>query len=99
MAETAVIDIAELTRISHRHGVTFLALFGSSVRGEAKPDSDIDLIVAFDNPKTLLDLAQIQREIRDSTGRNVDLLTEASISPHIRERVKSEMRVLYDRRA
>lgn len=99
MEQVEAVDVAELTRISRRHGVTFLALSGSSVRGEAKPDSDIDLLVAFASPKTLLDLAQIQREMGDSTGRKVDLLTEASISPHIRERVKTEMRVFHDRRS
>ena len=86
----------ELERLCRENDVSVLGLFGSAARGEASPDSDIDLIVRFSERKSLLDLVRIEREIAELIGRDVDLLTEASISPHLRDRIKDEMRILYD---
>ena len=65
-------------------------------RGEATDKSDIDLIVRFASRKSLLAVANLAIQIEDATGRKVDLLTERSISPHIRERVKKDLRVVYE---
>ena len=99
MAGSDVFDTSTIVRVSQRHGVTFLAVFGSTARGEATGDSDVDVLVAFDGPKSLLDLVQIEREFSESLGHKVDLLTESSVSPYIRDRIKADMRVIYDRRA
>ena len=84
----------------HRGGnLTERHRFGSAARGDATDQSDLDLLVAFNSPKSLLDIVQMERELSESIGHKVDLLTEGSISPHIRDRVHSEMQVLYDRRS
>jgi predicted nucleotidyltransferase len=98
MARVDTLDTARILHVSQRHGVTFLALFGSTARGEARSDSDIDLLVAFESPKSLLDLAQIERELSEAVGHKVDLLTEGAVSPYMREEVQAGMRVLYDAR-
>ena len=98
MAQTGIIDTDEVVRISRDHGATFVAVFGSVARGVATDQSDLDLLVAFESPKGLLDIVRMERELSESIGHKVDLLTEGSISPHIRDSVRSEMQVLHDRR-
>ena len=75
-----------------------VGIFGSMARGEAKKDSDIDLIVRFSRRKGLLALVRLERELSEVLGRKVDLLTKAAISPYMRERVLRELRVVYGSR-
>jgi predicted nucleotidyltransferase len=67
---------------------------GSTARGDATRKSDVDVMARFSKRKSLLDLVRIEREMSDALGRKVDLLTEASISPHLRDRILDEMIVL-----
>jgi predicted nucleotidyltransferase len=66
-----------------RYGVEHVAVVGSFARQEARQDSDLDLIVRFAEPRSLLELARIRRELSESIGRDVHLLTEQSISPYL----------------
>ncbi len=75
-----------------------IGIFGSMARGEAKKKSDIDLIVRFSKRKSLLAMVRLERELTKALGRKVDLLTEAAISPYIREKVLKEMQVIYGSR-
>ncbi len=75
-----------------------VGIFGSRARGEAKKKSDIDLIVRFSKRKSLLAMVRLERELTEALGRKVDLLTEAAISPYMRERVLKEMQVVYGSR-
>jgi predicted nucleotidyltransferase len=72
-----------------------LGVFGSMARGDATEHSDVDLLVRFSRRKSLLELVRIEREVSMALGRNVDMLTEASISPYLRDRVKRELRTIY----
>jgi len=85
----------EITRQLKNQGATKIAVFGSYVRGEEKPGSDIDIIVKFSGRKSLLDLVRIERELSGVLGIKVDLLTEKSISPYLIDTIKKEMEVLY----
>lgn len=76
-------------------GVRKVAVFGSYVRGEEKPESDIDIIVEFSDRKSLLELVSIERELSEVLGIKVDLLTEKSISPYLIDTIKREMKVIY----
>lgn len=91
-------SIPALIDICHRNDVSMVGIFGSMVRGEAKKDSDIDLIVRFSKRKSLMTLVRLERELSEVLGWKVDLLTEAAISPYMRERVFREMRVVYGSR-
>jgi len=73
-----------------------IGVFGSMARGEATAQSDIDLLVRFSKNKSLLALVALEREISTVLDRRVDLLTEAAISPYIRDRIKSELEVIYE---
>lgn len=94
----ALLSIAgdQLDELCRRNGVARLRVFGSSARGDATESSDVDLIAEFSGPKTLLDMIRIEREMTEAFGRPVDLLTEAAISPYIRERIKDDLRVIYE---
>ena len=76
-------------------GATLVALFGSASRGEDTAKSDLDLLVDFDAPKSLLAFIQLERELTDMAERPVDLVTKNSLSPHLRNEVLSSMKLLY----
>ncbi|HDD59762.1 MAG TPA: hypothetical protein ENF69_02315 [Euryarchaeota archaeon] len=86
--------IKELIEILKKHGVKRVKVFGSYVRGEAKPDSDLDVIVDFSERKSLLEIVGIEQEVEDRLGIKVDLLTEKSISPYLKERIEKESKVV-----
>ena len=90
------LDTEKLIAVCRRHDVVFLGVFGSYARGEADAQSDVDLLVRFSARKSLLDLVRIEREIGTAMGYRVDLLTEAALSPSLRERIRKETVVLYD---
>lgn len=67
-----------------------LRFFGSLARGEARPDSDIDLLVRMERGRSLFDQAALLLELRDLLGRDVDVVTEEGLRGSIRERVLRE---------
>ena len=73
-----------------------IAIFGSYASDEAKPESDIDIIVEFSERKSLLDLVGIEQELSDVLCVKADLLTEKSISPYLIDMIKEEMKVIYE---
>jgi uncharacterized protein len=86
-----------ITRFCHRHSIRRLALFGSILRSDFRPDSDIDVLVEFQPGKTPgLAFFQMQEELTDLLGRPVDLHTPGSLSRHFREQVEAEALVQYD---
>ncbi|MDL1909104.1 nucleotidyltransferase family protein [Chloroflexi bacterium CFX6] len=91
-------DVARLVDICRRNDVSMVGVFGSTARGEAKMKSDIDLIVRFSKRKSLLAVVRLERELSQALDRKVDLLTEAAISPYLRERILKEMQVVYGKR-
>ncbi|HMZ07826.1 MAG TPA: nucleotidyltransferase family protein [Anaerolineales bacterium] len=91
-------SLSKLIDLCRQNDVSMVGIFGSMVRGEAKKNSDIDLIVRFSKRKSLLAMVRLERELAETLGRKVDLLTEASISPYMRERVLQEMQVIYGSR-
>jgi len=70
--------------------------FGSMARGEATAQSDIDLLVKFAKRKSLLALVRLERDLSSALGRKVDLLTETTINPYLRERILGELQVIYE---
>ena len=86
----------KIVSILARYRVKKIAVFGSYARGEAKPESDIDILVEFSERKSLLDLVGIEQELSEALGVKADLLTEKSISPYLIDRIKKEMEVIYE---
>ena len=73
-----------------------VGVFGSVARGEDTSASDIDIMVKFSRRKSLLDIVKIERELSTVRGKKVDLLTEAAISPYLRDRILGELQVSYE---
>ncbi len=73
-------------------GVIHLALFGSTARGESRPDSDIDLLASFDEDRdlSLLDLAGIEVHLSELLGAPVDLIEEGTLKLRIDKNVAAE---------
>lgn len=82
--------------ILKEYGIKKIAVFGSYARGEARPNSDLDLLVEFPKGTSLLDHARIQNDLMERTGIKVDLLTEKAISPYLIDRIKNEAIVIYE---
>lgn len=84
------LDRPTLTRVCERHRIRRLSLYGSVLKGTARVDSDVDLLVEFlpGARPTLLDMAQIEIELSQALGgRRVDLRTANDLSPHFRDEV------------
>ena len=79
--------IRKLIAILKKHGIRTIKIFGSYARGDAKPGSDLDMIVEFSKRKSLLELVGIEQELEDALGIKVDLLTRESISPYLIEKI------------
>jgi predicted nucleotidyltransferase len=73
-----------------RHGAGNVRVFGSVLRGAETPESDIDLLVEFAPDRSLLDLVGLQIDLETLLGRRTDVVTEASLSPYLRERILLE---------
>ena len=80
----------DILRIATSHGARTVRIFGSMARGEAGPDSDVDILVNLNPGRSLLDIVAIKQDLEDLLGRKVDVVTEAAISPYIREQVLKE---------
>lgn len=76
----------------HSNGADKVAVFGSYARNEARADSDLDLMVWFKEQKSLLGIIRIERELSELLGVRIDLLTEHSVSPHLIERIRQELK-------
>ena len=67
-----------------------LALFGSRVRDDATPDSDLDILVEFARTVTLSSFLALEDRLTTITGLRIDLVSLAALKPHIGERVRAE---------
>jgi len=85
----------EIVNFLKRCGAKKILVFGSYVRGEATPESDIDIIADFEEGISLLDIVGFELELSEKLGIKVELLTEKSLSPYIVEDVLAEAKVIY----
>ncbi len=99
MAQTTIADTIRqnreaIVRIAARHGASEVRLIGSVARGEARPDSDIDLLVKWGDGTSLLDHAALMLELEELLGRKVDLASDGWVKPSVRESVYRDAIVL-----
>lgn len=76
--------------LSEKYQVKSLSLFGSVARDEARPDSDIDILVEFSRPVGLFHFIELQQRLGEILGCTVDLGTPRSLKPYIKEQVLQE---------
>jgi predicted nucleotidyltransferase len=76
-----------ILQAAERHGATQVRLIGSVARGEARPDSDIDLLVTWTEESSLLDQAALMLELESMLGRKVDIASDGWVKPSLRESI------------
>lgn len=80
----------EILCIAAQHGARNVRIFGSVARGQAGPNSDVDVLVDLEPGRSLLDLGGLLMDLRDLLGCNVDVVTEKGLRERIRDRVLRE---------
>ncbi len=83
-----------ILQIAARHGARNVRVFGSEARGEARTDSDLDLLVDMEPGRSLFDLVGFSQDLEDLLGRRVDVHTEASLHPRVLASVLADVRPL-----
>ncbi len=78
---------AEIFHAAAKHGARNVRIFGSVARGEAGPESDVDVLVDLDPGCSLFDLGGLLMDLRDLLGCKVDVVTEKGLRDRIRDRV------------
>ena len=80
----------QILHIAAKHGANDVRIFGSVVRGEAGPSSDIDVLVVLEPGRSLLDHVALKQDLEDLLGQDVDVVTENALHWYIRDRVLEE---------
>lgn len=90
------VDLARIAEICRRYGIARLEVFGSAGRGEARPDSDIDLLYTLAPDAHLgWNISALEDELGDALGCRVDLVSRRALHPRLRDAVLAEARPLY----
>ena len=85
--------------ILKRQAVVKAAVFGSFARGESKKKSDIDLLVKFKGPKSLLDVLGLEFELEEKVGKKFDLVEYQSVHPRMKKSILEDEIVIYEKRS
>ena len=88
------LPVDEILAIAAEFGASDIRVFGSRSRGDALPDSDLDLLMNLPRGTTLFDMARLKRALEDRLGIRVDILTEGSLHPVLKDRILAEARPL-----
>ena len=90
-------ETATIAKICARYKVAELSVFGSTARGDAGQDSDIDLLVTFQAGAAigLIAFNRLRRELEEGLGRKVDLVPKDGLKPIIRDEVLAQAQLLY----
>ena len=85
---------SELPKIKSQYNVTKLEIFGSYVRNEETPKSDLDILVTFSKAPSLFTFIELEEYLSETLGVNVDLVMKNSLKPNIGKKILSEARAI-----
>jgi uncharacterized protein len=77
--------------LREQYRVTRLGIFGSYARGEQTPESDLDILIEYEQAPTLFQLVELRNYLSEQVGLKVDLVTKNGLKPRIQARVLSEV--------
>jgi len=84
------------TPVLRSHGVRRAAVFGSTSRGEDRPDSDIDLLVTFGKPMGMVGYMHFIEQMENSLHKKVDIVTESSLNKFVRPHIQADLKTIYE---
>ncbi len=91
------LPLEKLQKFCKNEGIAYMAIFGSMAKGNARSDSDVDILISFVNDDTigLLHFIAVKQRLEDLLGKRVDLVSRKALSPLIREDVLGQLREIY----
>ena len=92
------VSIQSIQPILEENGVEFAGVFGSRARKEETAGSDIDILVRFKKPTSLSQFARLKKDLHEKLQIPVDLVTEQSLSPYLRNEALKDLRTIYGTR-
>ncbi|HDJ38369.1 MAG TPA: nucleotidyltransferase [Methanosarcinales archaeon] len=97
IAEQVKFDLDRVSEYCRQHNIRRLAVFGSAVHGDMRPDSDLDLLIEFKSPVGLFAMVEMEDEMKNlfPSVPKVDLVTKNSLSKYFRDEVIKEAEVVY----
>lgn len=78
--------------------VEYIGVFGSVARGEASPESDVDVLVKFSGRPTFAAYLKLDESLRRQLGREVDLVTEGAVNKFLRPCIERDLKMIYGKR-
>ena len=83
--------------ILERYGVAYAGVFGSVARGEDRPESDVDILVRLGRPMGMVEYMKLIQSLEEILQKRVDLVTEQSLSKHVRPYVKPDLTTIHEK--
>ena len=80
-----------LPEISRKYNVSYLGIFGSYVRGEQKPESDLDILVEFEEAPGFFEYIQLEDYLSEILGVKVDLVMKSALKPALGKHILEEV--------
>ena len=88
----------QLESVCNKQNISYLGLFGSQVRGDARQDSDIDVLVDFTQTKSYFELARVQEALEKVFKKKVDLVLRTKIKLSLKPYILNDLTTLYEKR-
>lgn len=83
--------------VLQRYGVISASVFGSVARGEARPDSDVDMLVKVGDLKFgIWGFIALKQDLEDVLNKKVDVISEAALNPKLRGKIQNDLRTIYE---
>ena len=86
------------TNLYEDQGINYLGLFGSCARGEAKKDSDVDLLIDFNDTKSLFEMADISLYFKQLLGQKIDLVDKKSLKKALIPYINQDLITIYEKK-
>jgi len=80
-----------LPKLQKKYSIKYLGVFGSYIRNEQTPQSDLDVLVEFSKPVSLLEYVKLELELSDALGVRVDLVSKTALKPRIGRHILAEV--------
>ena len=85
--------------IIKKYGVNYAGVFGSHARGDARPDSDVDILVSLGKkPFSIWDFIGFKNELADNLKKSVDLVSDEAVNPYFRDYIRRDLKTIYGTR-